>query len=91
MNINRPDTISEAYKSFDAALDQAARAMNGFARAMREATRQANRDINRRLRKWRKRNAREKKRHDIETRQVARAIILAGRVPTLIHNGKAMR
>lgn len=39
----------------------------------------------------RKRNSRSKKRHDIETRQVARAYILAGRAPTLIHNGKAAR
>ena len=36
-------------------------------------------------------NARTKKRHDIETRQVARAYILVNRVPTLIHNGKVPR
>jgi hypothetical protein len=39
----------------------------------------------------RKQRAREKKRHDIETRQVARAYILAGKCPPIIHRGKVPR
>lgn len=39
----------------------------------------------------RKRNARESKRQAIEARQVARAVVIVNRAPTLIHRGKAAR